>query len=148
MGTLQQHQKVTLRKAGFTIREINQLNNARTPDGKLQHLNLTASNFRDMVRHRKEYRLNLRKLGWTDDQIDRRVNMYYIGHRSKRSIFSLLQVENSPSQKYKRLTDTEISRKLLARTRISKNMGRAYGRPLKTFTIPRNIPKPPRFPNM
>ena len=135
-------------QAGFLPTEVQAFNEAKAVDGTTQDINFNAPQFQDMLKSRRRWVDDLISLGWNKKQIIHQIQMYYYNHRSKRSPFDFLQIEASPSAKQSRMSDTEISRKLLKRTRISRGMGRAYGRQFRPTKVPKNIPLPPRFPNM
>jgi hypothetical protein len=148
MGALTAQQKRIMRDAGFIDREINHFDNARTVDGKLQDVNFEASNFQDMIRHRREYIINLKRMGWNELRIAMQIRTLYVGHASHRTAYMLLRLESSPSAKYPRVSDTDMGKKLIDRSRVSKSLGIGYGRKMRSVKLPRYIPKPLRFPNM
>jgi hypothetical protein len=153
MGTLNKIQKLIMLKSGFLPREIHEFDTAFVRTGKnwqekgpLQHVNYSAENFQSMIKNRREYLVLLAKLGLNRSEIAERIAMYYQHHRSKRSVFDLLQIENSPSAKQKPISDLTLLRKRVKRARVSRSLGGAYGKPLPKIKLPRNIPKPPKYP--
>jgi len=126
MSALTDHEKRVLRQSGFLDFEIKTFDDAKAVDGTPQDLNFKADNF----------------------QIAFRIKLLYAGHRSKRTSFMLLQIENSPAQHSHKITDNAEFRRRLVRTRVTKTLGEAYGKPFKTTPLPRHVPKPQRLPNM
>jgi hypothetical protein len=149
MGVLTSAQKQIMIRAGFIIKEINHFDNAKTIDGsKKWNLDFNNEAFQSMIKHRADWVATLRRLHWTDGQIVAQIRSYYIGHRSKRDAFSLLNLEASPSAKYKRLSDIDVSVKLLERSRVTRAFGKSYGRKMSPVLVPRYIPKPKRLPGL
>jgi hypothetical protein len=153
MGTLNKYQKLIMLKSGFLPHEIHEFDTAFvkvgddwSKKGPLQHINFSAENFQSMIKNRREYLKLLAKLGLNKSEIADRINMYYRNQRSKRSAFDFLQMEQSPSAKQKPISDLTLLRKRVKRTRVSRTLGTSYGRPLQPIKLPRNIPRPPKYP--
>jgi len=154
-GNLTQGEKLTLLKAGFLPHEIYEFDFAYSRSGPSwlsvnpgQNINFNASNFQDMIKHRIEYVDKLKRLGFSKDQVALRLAMYYQHKASKRSVFDFLQIESSPSQRQKPLSDLTMLRVRTKRERVEQTMGGMYGKKVRPVKLPRNIPKqaeaPPR----
>jgi hypothetical protein len=148
MGALSDYEKGVMRKAGFLPFEIKTFDNAKAVDGTPQDLNFKADNFQAMIRSRVRWIALLKSKGWDSFQIAFRIKLLYEGHRSKRDAFMLLQIENSPAQNSRKITDNAEFRRRLVRTRVTKVLGEAYSKPFRTTPLPRHVPKPQRLPNM
>jgi len=144
MGALTAGERDILRRAGFIPREIKDFNNAVDINGDPQRLNFKASNFQDMIKNRIRRVVSLKKAGWSDHRIAYLIGSYYSEkHRSKRTAFDMLQVEQSISVGQKKETDNSLARRLLKLSRIRATLGMSYSRGIKPTVIPRNIPKRP-----
>jgi hypothetical protein len=149
MGVLNSAQKQIMILAGFIVKEINHFDNAKTIDGtKKWNLDFNNDAFQSMIKHRADWVATLRRLHWTDGQIVAQIRSYYVGHASKRTAFDMLQIENSPAARYKRLSDSDVAVKLIKRTRVSRTFGKPYGRKMSPVLVPRYIPKPKRLPGL
>jgi hypothetical protein len=128
MGALNEREKKELRQAGFLYREITLFNNAKTPDGKqFQNLNTTSSNWRDMLKSRREWVDRLRSYGWSNDKIIQEILAYYSNKTTKkRTPFDFLQLESSPHAGSKRPSDGEIIRQRKKKETVRKRFGKAY----------------------
>jgi hypothetical protein len=144
MGALTPKERDTLRRAGFIPREIKDFNNATAIDGSAQDLNFAAPNFQAMIRNRIRRVASLKKAGWSDQRIANLIGSYYSEkHRSKRTAYDFLQIEESPSARQRPETDNSLARRLLKMSRIRATMGMSYSQGIKPTQIPRNIPKRP-----
>jgi hypothetical protein len=148
MGALTEHERRVMHNAGFIKEEIDIFNNAVDVNGNPQDLNFRAENFQSMIRSRIRWIALLKSKGWDRFQINFRIKLLYAGHRSKRTSFMLLQIENSPAQHSHRITDNAEFRRRLVRTRVTKTLGEAYGKPFKTTPLPRHVPAPKRLPGL
>ncbi len=144
MGALTPKEREILRQAGFIPREIKEFNEAIDVNGNPQDLNFSASNFQDMIRNRIRRVRSLKKAGWSDRQIAYLIGSYYSEkHRSHRTSFDFLQVEQSPVAGQKKETDNSLARRLLKLARIRATLGMSYSKGIKPTVIPRNIPRRP-----
>ena len=148
MGALAEHERRVMRNAGFLDFEVKTFDEAVDVNGNPQDLNFRADNFQAMIRSRIRWIALLKAKGWDRFQINYRIKLLYIGHRSKRTSFMLLQIENSPAQHSHKITDNAEFRRRLVRTRVTKTLGEAYGKPFKTTPLPRHVPPPKRLPGM
>jgi hypothetical protein len=145
MGALTDSQKEKLRLAYFTPSEIAEFDEARSVDGSLQRLNVSADNFQTMVRNRVRFVERLKDLGWSRGKVAALITSYYVNKRSKRSVFDMLQVEASPSARQKGESDNSIARRLLKLSRVRASFGTGYSRGVDNTIVPRNIPQVPDF---
>ena len=148
MGALKDNEKEILHKAYFLKREIEDFDNARSIDGTLQDLNFSADNFQMMIRNRMNLINRLKERGWGRERVAALIASYYSEkHRSKRSSFDMLQIEQSPSARQKNETDNSIARRLLKLARVQSVLGANYTRalPQQSQSQPKNIPRRPEF---
>jgi hypothetical protein len=144
MGALTPKEKDILRRSGFIPREIEDFDKAVAIDGTQQDLNFNASNFQDMIRNRIRRVKSLKEAGWNDRRIAYLIGSYYSEkHRSKRSAFDMLQIEQSVGIRGKRETDNSLARRLLKLARVRASLGGSYSRGIKPTVMPRNIPHRP-----
>jgi hypothetical protein len=148
MSALTDHEKGVMRRAGFLDFEIKTFDEAKDVAGNYQDLNFQAENFQSMIRSRIKWIALLKSKGWDSFQISYRIKMLYEGHRSKRDSFMLLQAENSPSAKNRRITDNAEYRRRLARTRVTRTLGQAYGKDFRSTVLPKHVPQPPPTPRL
>lgn len=148
MGALTEHERHVMKQAGFLDFEIKSFNNAVDVNGNPQDLNFAAENFQSMIKSRIRWIALLKSKGWDKFQIEFRIKMLYRGHRTERDSFILLQAEASPSQKNSKITDNAEFRRRLARNRVTRTMGHAYGKDFKPTTLPKHLPKPPETPRL
>jgi len=147
MSALTKKQKIVLIKEHFLPREIRDFDNAIAGDVASgsrvpQHLKFNSKPFRAMRNSRKQWVRDLKKRGWTNDQILQQVAAYY-SLKAGRSPFDFLKLSYRPDKK---LTDYVDAIKRKVRTRISRTLGRAYGRQMTPQTRPKFLPKRPLYP--
>lgn len=145
MSGLSRQQKSALLKDGFLPKEIYQLSNATGGDRKTMHLvrqqvAFSSKPFRAMRSSRRNYIRNLKKIGWSEQEIKAKISSYYVAGKN---IFSFIKLEYISAKK---LTDFQSAIKLRERSKISRVFGRAYGRSLHAESLPRNLPKRPLYP--
>jgi len=148
MGALTEKEKETLRLSFFLKKEIEDFDNARAIDGTIQNLNFQADNFQMMIHNRVNLVKRLRDKGWGREKVRALIASYYSEkHRSKRSAFDMLQIEQSPSARQKNETDNSIARRLLKLARVQASLGANYTRalPNQSQQQPRNIPARPEY---
>lgn len=144
MGTLSRADKIEMKKAGFLSIEIKQLDNARNPDGKFQHVNIHNSAWQGVLRSRRKYIKDMRDAKLTDAQIIKLIVDY---HKTKtHDIFDFLQVEGSPTQRRQR-NESEVMRRFKAKKKVARNFGRRYGRPIYPRKFPKSIKELPIIPS-
>jgi hypothetical protein len=148
MGALTEHERRVMKQAGFLDFEIKCFNDAVDVNKNPIDLNFQAENFQSMIRSRIRWISLLKSHGWDKFQIDFRIKMLYRGHRTERNSFILLQAEASPSQKNTKITDNAEFRRRLARNRVTRTMGHAYGKDFKPTPLPKHLPKPPETPRL
>ena len=137
MGILNAKQKKVLFDTGFLPQEIDEFDDARTPDGKLQDLAFDSAPFRAMRESRTKWILKLKKSGWNNRQIVEQIKRYY-RLKAGRSPFDFLKIEYQPPKK---LTDFAEAVKLKVRSRVSRTLGKQYGRRMAPRKAPRFLPK-------
>lgn len=141
MGNLTPRQKQIMMNAGFLKREIRAFDKATASDGKLQHLSYHSATFEAMVESRIRYIQRLRKAGWTHLQALKRIARHY---RRGGSPFEFLRLEYKPPEP---ISEYIYARYFEARARISRVMGRAYGRrPWQPQEVESQYPELPSGP--
>lgn len=143
--SLSKRQKKALLSDGFLPREVFQLSTARDGDkttGSTVPMKVAFSSkpFKAMRKSRRKYIADLKKVGWNSQEIKAKINSFYAGSAN---IWSFLKLEYKNARK---LTDFQTAIKLRARSRISRVLGRSYGRQMKPKALPRNLPKRPMYP--
>jgi hypothetical protein len=141
-------QKKMLYSEGFLPREIIEFERAIGGDVRSGHrvkqeIAFNSKPFLAMRRSRRKYIANLRQVGWNDYEIRQKLNDYYrLG--MGRSPFDYLKAEYRPARK---LTDFEDATKRRIRSRLTRTLGKIYGRNPQKATVIRTVPKRPVFPN-
>jgi len=148
MGALKDSEKAALKRAGFIPYEIKAFDEAKDVAGNYQDLNTSAENWQNMLKSRAKWIALLKSKGWDNFQISFRIMMLYRGHRSNRSPFLLLQAENSPAARTRKITDNAEYRRRLSRTRVTKTLGQAYGKDFRSTVLPKHVPQPPPTPRL
>jgi hypothetical protein len=144
MGTLRIADKNLMKRYGFLASEIKQLDNARTPDGKFQNVNLKTPAWQSTLKSRKKYIADMRAAKLTDKQIINLILDYY--KKKERSIFDFLQVEGSPTQR--RLhKEVDVIRRFQAKKKVARQFGRRYGKPIYPRKFPKTIKELPIIPS-
>ncbi|MFA5048937.1 MAG: hypothetical protein WC516_07990 [Patescibacteria group bacterium] len=145
-------QKKMLREDGFLISEIRAFSGATggnigAGDSERhivkQDVTFNSKPFLAMRKSRRRYIKDLKQLGWTDMEIKTKLVEYY-RKGSGRSPFDWLKLEYQPARK---LTDFQDSIRRKIRSRVSRTLGKLYGRNLKTATKVRTAPRRPVVPN-
>jgi len=142
MGTLNKGQKLTLRRDGFTKAEVKAYDEAKGPDGTLQDFAFGSETFKSVRKSRRNYVADLKERGWIRAEIDGRISSYY-GLKAGRSPFDFLKLEYAPSRK---LSDFQDATRRVIRSRITRTLGKAYGRRLRPSVRPKYLPERPRYP--
>lgn len=137
MGALSASQKKELFNAGFLPSEIDKFDEAKTPDGKQQNLAFDSAPFQKMIESRRKWILELKSAGWNNRQVVEQIKRYY-RLKSGRSPFDFLKLEYQPPNK---VTDFVDAVKLKIRSRVSRSMGKAYGRRIYPKKLPKFLPK-------
>jgi hypothetical protein len=148
MGALSAAEKDILHRSFFLKREIEDFDNARAIDGTPQRLNVQAENFQMMIRNRIRRVKQWKAAGRSRDWVIAQISSYYSEkHRSKRSAYDLLQIENSPGARQRPETDNSIARRLLKLARVQSSFGANYTQSLPDYSQqqPRNIPRRPEY---
>jgi hypothetical protein len=146
MGALKPDEIEKLRRAYFLPKEIADFDGARAIDGTPQDLNFDADNFQMMMRNRVNLVERLKDRGWGRERVTALISSYYAEkHRSARSAFDMLQIEQSPSARQRNESDNSIARRLLKLARIQATLGAGYTKSLPSQMQPRNIPKRPEY---
>jgi hypothetical protein len=144
MGTLRKADKDLMKRYGFLALEIKQLDNARTPDGKYQHVNLNTESWKSTLKSRKKYIHDMRQAKLTDRQIVNLILDYY--KKKERSIFDFLQVEGSPTQR--RINkEADVLKRFHAKKKVARQFGRRYGKPIYPRKFPKSIKELPIIPS-
>lgn len=120
-------QREKLRDAGFMPFEIRRISNARTPDGSFQEIDISGPAWQSTIESRRTWVASLIRAGWSKDDIRASLRRYYRRRRG-RSPFDFLKIEYRPP---KRLTDFQYALKLRSRSRITRDLGRGYGRAMR-----------------
>jgi hypothetical protein len=158
MSTLTKEDKRTLRSEGWLFSEIRQLNSATTPSGKEQpRIDINSKVWLAIRRSRVRYVADLKRNGWTNDEIIMKISNYY--KSGKTDAFSWLKAEYHPARKiqdfqaaierkiqkraWKRGISSVDHQRVTARANITKKMGYIYGRNLKRATVRRRMPVRP-----
>jgi hypothetical protein len=144
---LTKQQKITLRNAGFLPKEIFQLSSARGGDSTSGHtvpmqIKWSSKPIQAMIRSRRKWISNLKKVGWNDIEIKAKISQYYSTGRFT-NIFSFIKLEYIASKK---LSDWATATKLRIRAKASRVLGRSYGRNMRPTLLPRHLPKRPLLP--
>jgi len=139
--------KQQLYKEGFLPREIMELQGARGGDVRTGHrvkqeFNYGSKVFKSLRRSRVKYITDLRQAGWSGDEIRQKINEYY-KLKAGRSVYDYLKLSYQPARK---ITDFQDAVRRRIRSRVSRTMGKLYGRNLHTATKARTIPKRPVMP--
>jgi len=147
MGALTRKQKVQLRQDFFLPREIKGFDEAIGGDIASGHrvpqkLKFNSKPFRAMRNSRKQWVRDLKKKGWTTDQVMQQVAAYY-SLKAGRNPFDFLKMEY---KSLKKLTDFIDAVKRKVRSRVSRTLGRAYGRKMTPQQRPKFLPKRPLYP--
>ena len=134
---LNRAQKLAMLQHYWLPYEIEAFANAKTPDGKAQHLAYTSAPFQAMIIHRMEYANKRKKLGEDDLTIRRRILMLYGTRRGKASPWDFLKIEYQP---IKPMTDYIWNVKMQAKQRIARTLGKGYGKHMQRSAAPRYAP--------
>jgi hypothetical protein len=138
MGALDEATKDLLRHSYFLPYEIEELDRASDSKGNIIKLNTEADNFKSMIRDRVKKVEGLKAKGWSREKVIELITNFY--KQPKVNVFTLLQVERSPSANQKRESDSSIAKRLAAYNKVKAGFGPGYASPV---SIPRNIPMPP-----
>ena len=109
MGILTVNQKKILTNAGFIQKEIEEFDNAQTPDGKPQDNNFESGTFQSMIKSRTKWVHDLENRGWNIVQIVIQIKRFYT-LKAGRSPFDFLKTEYHPPKKMN-LVEVMASRK-------------------------------------
>jgi hypothetical protein len=132
--------KKELLSEGFLPREIRDIDNAKTPDGKRQNFNINSKVFSAFRRSRINYIADLKSVGWTLYEIRQKIVDHY--KRDDLDVFGFLKLEYRPGKKIGSLPDAVLRRKSIIRAKVTKRLGYNYGRSSKREGIRRLIPRP------
>jgi len=101
-----------LRDAGFSEWEINELSNARTPDGKDQPpINIDSPAWQAVLKSRKEWTDDKIRRGWRRKEIENEIMNYY-NKDTRRTPFDFLKAEYRPRKRIDYLTALGESKKM------------------------------------
>lgn len=132
---LNKNQKQILQDAGFLKSEIFKIGHAKTPDGKAyQKVDLDTGTWQAVINSRRRWIKRRLAQGWTRNELINSMRLYY-RKRKGRDIWAFLKIEYRPTR---RLSDFQFAIKLRDRARISKRLGRDYGRRMYPQRRPRN----------
>lgn len=110
--TLSSDDSQRLRSAGFSDWEINELANARTPDGKDQPpINIDGDAWKAVLKSRKEWTDDKIRRGWLDKEIENEIMNYYLKD-TRRTPFDFLKAEYRPRKRIDYLTALGESKKM------------------------------------
>lgn len=135
-------QKIILKREGFIKSEIEAFSNARAPDGTLQDFAFNSKTFLAARKSRRKYVADLKEQGWTKPEIDRKIRQYY-GLKAGRTPYDFLKLSYSPPRLITDFMDA-VRRKI--RARVTRTLGKGYGRILRPSVRPKFLPKRPRYP--
>jgi hypothetical protein len=107
-----------------------------------QNIAFNSKPFLAMRRSRRRWVNDLQKLGWSDYDIKLKIKEYY-SKGAGRSVYDWLKISYAPPHK---LSDYQRAISLKIRSRVSRTMGRLYGRNMRTATKVRTQPKRPVVP--
>lgn len=141
MGILKANQKRILKEAGFLPGEIKEYDAAVDPLGNPQPNIFDTKPFQYMILSRKEYIKRLQSYGWNNREIIRRL----LVHRRARgsSVWDFLKIEYRPPRS---LTDDEYNEYDDARRRLSRTLGKGYGKVYPPQKRPIGKPQYPEKP--
>lgn len=141
-GTLTKIQKLALKRDGFLDSEIKAFDRAETPSGNLQDFNFSSHAFTATRKSRQKWVKDLSNKGWTKKEITKSIQGYY-GLKAGRSPFDFLKLEYSP---HTRLSDFKDAVRRQIRARVTRTLGKMYGRQLRPAIRPKFLPKWPWYP--
>jgi hypothetical protein len=148
---LNRNQKKLLLEDGFLMSEIRAFSQATGGNvgAGVSERNVVKQNvafnskpFLAMRRSRRRYIKDLKNLGWTELEIKAKLLEYY-RKGSDRNPFDWLKLEYHPART---ITDFQDAVRRRIRSRVSRTLGKLYGRHLRTATKVRTAPKRPVVP--
>jgi len=143
-----------MKEAGFLKKEIDDLNNARTPSNEKQDLDLIINSkpFAHMVEMRRLWWSNALKpkalggQGLTYKEALKSLESYYVmkGHRrKKRDLWGWLKISYRPKDKIQ--SKKKFQEAITIKSLIGKALGRGYGERLKLKYAPKSMLKKCHF---
>jgi len=148
MSALSENDKYKLRRSGFIEYEIRKLDDAKTPSGDSQNIDLSKPQWKSVMKSRLKYVSELLQAGKTKNQIGNLIKDYY--RNPKHSVWDIIQADDtSPVSKRKVQTDSHISRVMLKKDYVKHQFGTGYlSRRTRRKSIPRYLKDAPRLPNL
>lgn len=147
MGALTGREKIVLRQKGFLPWEIEQFDKAKAGDtisGNIvrQDIAFQSAPFQAMIDSRVKYIQMLKGIGWQPQQIAEQISRYY-NLKAGRTPWDFLKIEYKPARQ---ISDFQWGRRVEVRTRISRTLGKVYGRRVSPQRRPKFIPTSKRVP--
>lgn len=153
MSVIDKSTKKQLIEDGFLPFEIHAMMNAKTSSGAKQStIPINGKAWGAVRRSRIKYIVDLKRNGWSGDEIKVKISQFYRGKNKSAAVFQWLKMEYKPARKvvdfqaavqrraYKHGRVSDDYQKALARKEITHTMGYPYGRRLRRVVVAHRLP--------
>jgi len=155
MSVINRATKKQLIEEGWLPFEINAMMGAKTPSGTIQsNIAINGKAWGAVRRSRIRYINDLRRNGWSGDEIRLKIVNFYRGKDKGSAVWQWLKAEYHPAKHiddfaqavqrraYKHGKPVIDIQRAVARKELTHSMGYVYGRKLKRAVVARRAPRP------
>jgi hypothetical protein len=156
MSVIDKATKKQLIEEGWLPFEINAMMGAKTPSGTAQqNIAINGKAWGAVRRSRIRYITDLRRNGWSGDEIRLKISNFYRGKDKVSAVWQWLKAEYQPAKHIEDFTEAVQRRaykhgkpsiaiqRAEARKELTHGMGYVYGRKLKRAVVRRRMPSRP-----